>query len=103
MKFNIRLLYLYLFAFVGLLIAIIGSIQLVDLGLKTYVFKVTRQVYYPMPLLEGEVQLSAEELEARNKEEESNRRKRQMSTSLAMIVVGVPVYLYHWKKIKKEK
>lgn len=103
MKFNIRLLYLYLFSFVGLFITILGSVQLVDLGLKTYVFKVTNRVYYPEPRLEGRVQLSIEELDERNKEEESNQRKRQMSNSLAMITVGIPVYLYHWQTIKKEK
>ena len=41
MKFSLRLLYLYLFSFVGLLITVIGSIQIIDLGLKTYVFKVS--------------------------------------------------------------
>jgi len=35
---NIRTLYLYLFSFVGLLILIIGSIQLIDLGLKVFIF-----------------------------------------------------------------
>jgi hypothetical protein len=103
MKFNIRLLYLYLFAFVGLFTTILGSVQLVDLGLKTYVFKVSNRIYYPEPRLEGEDQLSVEELDKRNQEEESNQRKRQMSNSLAMIMVGVPVYLYHWRTIKKEK
>lgn len=103
MKFNIRLLYLYLFSFVGLFITIIGSVQLVDLGLKTYVFKVTNRVYYPEPRLEGQAQLSIEELDERNQAEESNQRKRQMSNSLAMIAVGIPVYLYHWQTIKKEK
>ena len=103
MKFKIRLLYLYLFAFVGLFTTIIGSVQLVDLGLKTYVFKVSNRVYYPEPRLEGQAQLSVEELDRRSQEEESNQRKRQMSNSLAMIIVGVPVYLYHWKTIKNEK
>jgi len=103
MKFNIRLLYLYLFSFVGLLITIIGSVSLVDLGFKTYVFRVTERVYCPEPRMEGEVQLSVDELEVRNKKEESNQRKRQVSNSLAMMVVGVPVYWYHWKTIKKEK
>ena len=39
MKFSIRLLYLYLFSFIGLIIAVIGTIQLVDLGIKVFVFK----------------------------------------------------------------
>lgn len=103
MKFSLRLLYLYLFSFVGLLITIIGSIQLIDLGLKTYVFKVSDYTYYPEPVkLEGVESPSVEEMKKRNDEESSNQRKRQISNSLAMILVGAPVYLYHWKTIKKE-
>ena len=103
MKFNIRLLYLYLFSFVGLLISIIGSIQLVDLGLKNYVFRVSEYTYYADPIMEEKTTIPPEELERRNKEEQSNQRKRQLSNSVAMILVGVPVYLYHWKTIKKEQ
>ena len=104
MKFSLRLLYLYLFSFVGLLITIIGSIQLLDLALKSYVFNVTEYSYYPetMPVEKGVTTPSPEELKARNLEEQANQRKRQVSNSLAMILVGAPVYLYHWKTIKKE-
>ena len=103
MKFSLRLLYLYLFSFVGLLITIIGSIQLLDLGLKTYIFRVDEYTYYPEPVkLEGEPTISREESEQRNRAEQANQRKRQLSTSLSMILVGIPLYLYHWKTIKKE-
>ena len=103
MKFNIRLLYLYLFSFVGLLISIIGSIQLVDLGIKSYVFRVSEYTYYVEPTVDGKQIVSPEEMERRNKEEQANQRKRQISNSIAMILVGVPVYWYHWKTIKKEQ
>lgn len=103
MKFNIRLLYLYLFSFVGLLISIIGSIQLVDLGIKSYVFRVSEYTYYVEPTVDGKQIVSPEEMERRNKEEQANQRKRQFSNSIAMILVGVPVYWYHWKTIKKEQ
>lgn len=104
MKFSIRLLYLYLFSFVGLLITIIGGIQLIDLGIKTYVFKVSEYSVYtePMGIDSKQPTISAEEMNKRNKIEESNQRKRQLSTSLSMILIGTPVYLYHWKTIKKE-
>ena len=104
MKFSLRLLYLYLFSFVGLLITVIGGIQIVDLTLKTYVFKVTEYSYYPepMPVEGGKTLVSAEDSLKRNQQEESNQRKRQLSNSLAMIAIGTPLYLYHWKTIKKE-
>lgn len=105
MKFSLRLLYLYLFSFVGLLITVIGGIQIVDLTLKTYVFKVSEYSSYPiMPVKDerGEVTLSAEDQQRQMQLDESNQRKRNLSNSLAMITIGVPLYLYHWKTIKKE-
>lgn len=105
MKFNLRLLYLYLFSFVGLIITVIGSIQILDLGLKTYVFKVSEYTYYAEPIKspDGKTNgISVEEQKQRNQTEQANQRKRQLSTSLSMILVGIPLYLYHWKTIKKE-
>jgi len=104
MKFSLRLLYLYLFSFVGLLITIIGSIQLIDLGLKTYVFKVNEYSYYPEPYMveDGKEKIDQVEQKRRSEEEQNNGRKLQVSNNLAMILVGAPVYLYHWQTIKKE-
>lgn len=104
MKFSLRLLYLYLFSFVGLLITIIGSIQILDIGLKNYVFHVSDYTYYPetVPAESGKPMVDQAELARRNQLEQANNTKRQFSNSLAMILVGVPVYLYHWKTIKKE-
>lgn len=106
MKFNLRLLYLYLFSFVGLLITVIGSVQIIDLGLKTYVFKVSEYTYYAEPVIAPDGKqvsgVSAEEQKKRNDLEQTNQRKRQLSTSLSMILVGIPLYLYHWRTIKKE-
>lgn len=104
MKFSLRLLYLYLFSFVGLIITVIGGIQIVDLTLKTYVFQVSEYSYYPepMPVEGGKPTISPDEAKKRNDDEAANQRKRQLSNSLAMIVIGTPLYLYHWKTIKKE-
>lgn len=104
MKFNLRLLYLYLFAFVGLLITTIGSIQLVDLGLKTYVFHVSDYSFPVSPVTDpaGKVTMPVEEQLVQQKLEADNQRKRQLSSSIAMIAVGIPLYLYHWSTIKKE-
>lgn len=105
MKFSLRLLYLYLFSFVGLIITVIGGIQIVDLTLKTYVFRVSEYSSYPMQPIKDErgiVLQSAEDQQKQQEQEEENQRKRQLSNSLAMIVIGTPLYLYHWKTIKKE-
>lgn len=36
------------------------------------------------------------------KERATNERKRDLIWSLAMIIVAMPVYLYHWRTIQKD-
>ena len=103
MKFDIRKVYLYLFAFIGLLITTIGTVRLVQTGLETYVFtEANTYVYYPAPKLEGESTLSEEELEERQERENRAHTQRELAGALSMILVGFPLYLYHWRTIQKE-
>ncbi len=109
MKFSIRLLYLYLFSFIGLLIMVIGCIRLVQLGIKVYVFAgADAMPYYAMSpvVMDGKtVSQTKEELDAQkkaNEEENKRQRQREVAESVAMILVGTPLYLYHWLTIKKE-
>lgn len=109
MKFSIRLLYLYLFSFIGLLIAVIGSIQILDLGIKVYIFKGADK--YSVPMVSKidpkgvEVFLTeGEKIEQQRIQDEETKRQRQvqLSGSLAMLLVGIPLYKYHWRTIQKE-
>lgn len=104
MKFNLRLLYLYLFSFVGLLIVVIGSIQMVDLGLKTFVFKNADNFYgYSMPISKTDPNyISPEEQKKQQEQQTRSQREQQLVNSISMIVVGLPLYLYHWKTIQVE-
>lgn len=108
MKFSIRLLYLYLFSFIGLLIAVIGGVRLVQLGIKVYVFNGADQyTNYAVPTyLDGKgAEPEQAEIETQRKinETESKRqRQREVAEALAMIIIGAPLYLYHWKTIQKE-
>lgn len=109
MKFSIRLLYLYLFSFIGLLIAVIGGIRLVQLGIKVYVFNGADQyAAYTAPIMSPdgkEEKPTQEDIESQRKinETESKRqRQREVAEAAAMILVGTPLYLYHWKTIQKE-
>lgn len=104
MKFSIRLLYLYLFSFIGLIIAVIGAIRIFELGLKVYVFKGADVYEYskPMPvIIEGE-KVNIEEDKAIQERETKRQRQREISGALAMLFVGIPLYKYHWKLIRKE-
>ncbi len=113
----IRTLYLYLFSFIGLVLVVIGSVGFVDLGLKVFIFRKAEQVIvYPQypravemtgkegqPLTAQEAEqyrIEQEKYEIKNKESE---RERTAARSLAMIFVGAPLFLYHWKVIQKGK
>ncbi|MEK7593134.1 MAG: hypothetical protein AAB464_00225 [Patescibacteria group bacterium] len=116
----IRKIYLYLFALIGLVLITIGCVRLVGLGLKTYIFT-KADVYYEYPMarpvknppaggapVEGEKaeelqQPTKEEIEEYQNEQRTSNRQREAAESLAFIIVGLPLYLYHWKVIKKDK
>ena len=101
---NLRLLYLYLFSFVGLLIVVIGGIRMADLTMKTFIFKDVDkyEIYQPIDK-EGIMKVSVEEQQARQERESRRQKQRELSSSLSMIIIGLPLYLYHWNIIQKSK
>jgi hypothetical protein len=127
----IRTIYLYLFALVGLVLLIIGTVRFIDMGLKAYVFTKAEQsetlqqrYYYSGPLPVEKMQNAEESSELTEdeliilknfladykewEEKESNidylasKRHREASGNLAMIIIGLPLYFYHWRIIRKE-
>lgn len=110
----IRKIYLYLFALIGLVLITVGCVKLVGLALKTYIFTKADIYYeYPMvrpvkpPIPEGQEaelqQPNKEEIEEYQKNQRTSQRQREAAEALAMIIVGLPLYLYHWRIIKNEK
>lgn len=109
---SIRKIYLYLFALIGLVISTIGAVQLVDLGLKSFIFQDADMQYaYPMEkpvavtgsTTDMMVQPSKEEIEEYNEKQRRSQRQRESANALAMLIIGLPLYAYHWRVIKKEK
>ena len=113
----IRTIYLYLFSLVGLVIVVIGLVNLVDLGLKVFVFKNADQPItypaYPVQVahtdVKGNVMTPAEQEKynadqaiAQEKQKQSDR-ERTASNALAMIIIGMPLFIYHWKIIQKDR
>ncbi|MFW0837909.1 MAG: hypothetical protein ACKKL5_02805 [Candidatus Komeilibacteria bacterium] len=135
----IRTIYLYLFALVGLAVLVIGVGNLIDLGLKAWVFtyadKTDRAYQYDMrpPLLNEDVdRAKVADLQANDSLTESQQlaiaqwlddydtwvqkskdaepfdyqksnRQRQASRAISLIIVGLPLYLYHWAVIKRDR
>jgi hypothetical protein len=113
----IRTIYLYLFSLVGLVLIVIGTVRLVDLGLKAWVFtKADQVIAYPeypriaKPGAETEGELTPaeqekykqEQMEYQERERES-RRQRTAANSIALLIVGVPLFGYHWRVIQRAK
>lgn len=106
----IRKIYLYGFSMLGLVLVVIGLVKLLDLGMKMYVFRQADNYAYPLTPPEKinapGATMTAQEKEAFAKEQLDGQRKNQesqrqstASNSLAMIIVGAPLFLYHWRKI----
>ncbi len=127
----IRTIYLYLFALVGLALLITGTVRFLDMGLKAFIFthaedqeKIQRGYYSVPPISIAKIDgyeesgdLTQEEIavlknwladyEAWQAEEAkidylTSKRHRDASTNVAMLLVGLPLYLYHWRIIRKE-
>jgi len=130
----IKIIYLYLFSLVGLVLVIIGGVRFIDMGLKTFFFKQADQdqrLNYSQPTMpysvsklermaesqDGGAQLTEDERASIRQWLEDYRvwkeqrdqvdmvtaqRQRQASSNLAMIIVGVPLFLYHWRLARKE-
>ncbi len=130
----VRMIYLYLFSLVGLVLLVIGMVRFVDMGLKAFIFtkaEQERRLYYDKPSApvqlerakelaeteEGETELTEEELslvrqwladyqqwqEQRDEiDPVTARRHRDASTNLSLILIGFPLYLYHWRIARRE-
>ncbi len=127
----VRTVYLYLFAFVGLLLVTMGGVQFVSLALRATIFtQADAQERLRMPpqppfgpkgasvqTLAQNEQLSPEDRavvqqwlqEYKQWQAESARidpvranREREAASALGMILVGLPLYLFHWRLIRRE-
>ena len=78
-----------------------GTVKLVDLGLRAFIFKSADiERYRPAPLEEGKT--VDEEAQKKILEENAkSSRQRDASNAISMIVVGFPLYLYHWRLVQK--
>jgi len=128
----IRTIYLYLFSLVGLILLIIGSVGFINLGLKAYVFTAAEDqeylwrmeppVYYERSIekveyLKENEGLTEDQLESidewvadyeqwQQMQDEVDpvvaQRHREAAMDLALLLVGLPLFLFHWLTIRRE-
>ena len=124
----VRTSYLYLLSLIGLILLLIGGSGFVSMALRTFVFTHAddQHLYREMPPkpyslpqhVEGEtravlrdstkLRLWEEDYEAWRKRRDDidpvlARRHREAANNLSFILVGLPVYLYHWRLIKRDR
>ncbi|MFC1756979.1 hypothetical protein ACFLZC_02405 [Patescibacteria group bacterium] len=128
----IRTIYLYAFALLGLVLLTISGIRFIDMGLKAFVFTKAEdqeKIYNERPVVPYAIEKysgAGDDLEIAFTDEEklairnmiddyaewkersdegdpiTSRRHRDASVNLSMIIIGLPLYLYHWIIIKRE-
>jgi len=105
----IKKIYIYTAVGIGLVLIIIASVQLIDLGLRAWVFT-KADVNYPYPVRvatpektdQAVTEPSPEEVATYQKNDLTSRRQRRASSAIAMLIVGIPLFLYHWRFAKKD-
>lgn len=103
---KLRNVYLYLVSFTALMLIVGGLIFTVQ-NITDVLFP-TNYSYEPIPL-EKTADITAEDkkiMEENRLKMEENRKtdsKKNVAKSVAVVIVALPVFFYHWRKIEKEK
>ena len=120
----IRNVYLYLVSMIGLLTLIFGMVGIINNVLTNYVFQVDDNSYYTPysagpcdvsmvdtkdPTGKTMVQRSTQEIadcqkkvDAQNEKTRKNNAEREFSIAIAQILVGGPIWWYHWTMVQKD-
>jgi hypothetical protein len=104
----VKRMYIYIFSAVGLVLVIIGGVELVNLALKSWVFTKADTYYnYPGPKVVPEKgqtvqEPTQEELAQYQKDDLAARRQGQAANAIALMVIGAPLFLYHWRLARRE-
>lgn len=103
---RLRNVYLYLVSFVALMMILIGLIFTVQ-NITDVLFP-TDYYYESYPLekeggLTPEEQKRADENRKRNEENQRTTNKKNVGKSIAVVLVALPTFIYHWRKAEQEK
>lgn len=118
----IKSLYFYLVSFVALMMVVFSTADMVNIALKTWVFKAAdKDMYYMPPCalptattdrpeVKSVPAVSVEDCEKQNelnlKQQESSRlaqKQRDVVRDISMIVVGIPLFLIHWRIVRSKE
>lgn len=110
----IKSIYFYTVSLIALMMISFSTADLVNLGLKTWVFtKADQADYYLQPCAvpvptpspdfnRADYMKNCEDNNRQQKENYIVQKQRDAVRDLAFLVVGIPLFAYHWKTIRKE-
>lgn len=103
---KLRNIYLYLVSFVALMMIIAGTIFTVQ-SITDVLFP-TNNYFQPEMMdktgnITSEDKKTYQENQIRQVENQKIESKKNVAKSVAVVVVALPVFMYHWRKIEKEK
>lgn len=112
---KIRQLYFYVVTLIGLLMVVFPTADLINQGLKTWVFPAAEETEfgpYPRPIAgpDGSVVETEEQAGARIKQEEgfarrqrASQKQRNVIRDISFLLVGIPLFLFHFRVVQREK
>ena len=121
---TIKSIYFYLVSFVALMMLVFSTADVINIALKTWVFTKADKDFYahysvcespemmpavaPMdrkavPAISKEECEKQKEANKKQQEESLTRQKqRDLVRDLSMIVVGIPLFLIHWRIVRSK-
>lgn len=105
MKIDLRTIYFNLVTFVGVIIMAIGSISIVSVALKTYVFKsADKYPIYPMSMPSTDPgYMTMEEQKKQQDEQIEVQRQNELTSGVSMLLVGGIIYGLHYQQVIRPK
>ncbi|HDP69642.1 MAG TPA: hypothetical protein ENN38_02395 [Actinobacteria bacterium] len=86
---SLKKVYLYLMSFVGFIMVIIGGVSILNIIYKLIIYTAFPETTQQPGIMPGDMSPYIQEL------------TYTLPESLAQLTIGIPVWLFHWKKVQK--
>ncbi|HZL06337.1 MAG TPA: hypothetical protein VFE45_13140 [Coriobacteriia bacterium] len=103
---SLRNIYMYAVCLITLIMVIVGAAMAVRSAAELVYPGYDYYLSAPVPMEKGGTALSEEdraEQERLQKAQSTRQAVLGLAGNLAMVFIAGPIYLYHWRKIEKEK
>ncbi|MEK7131381.1 MAG: hypothetical protein AAB797_01420 [Patescibacteria group bacterium] len=119
----IKTIYFYLVSFVALMMVVFSTADTINIALKTWVFTQADKDMYSYPRAVCEITTPVAPSDAKSvpaptkadceksneeniKQQEASRiaqKQRDVVRDLSMIIVGIPLFLFHWRIVRNKE